>query len=81
VRSPESEQNMTSGLHTQICTDEECSIGSGALYAWDHGALSKLLEANKKLLEDAAWPCEAEEFVGRVIREHISKVDFPNSTR
>jgi len=65
------------GLQTQICREEECSIVSGALYAWDRGALTTLLEANRKVLEEAGWPSEADEFVDRVMRQHISKTDFP----
>ena len=65
------------GLQTHICTENECSIASGALYAWDRAALTTILEVNRKVLEDAGWPSEADEFVGRIMRQHISKSDFP----
>jgi hypothetical protein len=65
------------GFHTRICEEGECSIESGALYAWDRNALTTLLDGNKNVLEDAGWPSNADEFVQRVIRQHISKSDFP----
>jgi len=59
------------GLGTRLCAAEECRIASGALYVWDRDALGKLLNANRNVLDDAGWPCEADEFVQRVIGEHI----------
>jgi hypothetical protein len=66
------------GLKTRICSGHECSIESGALYVWDYDALRNLMDANRTVLEDAGWPFDADQFVERVIREHISRNDFPN---
>ena len=38
---------------------------------------ARYFDANRNVLEDSAWPLEADEFVGRIISEHISKIEFP----
>lgn len=35
----------------------------GALYVYDKSSLQKMLDENKKILEDAKWPLEADQFV------------------
>jgi hypothetical protein len=66
------------GLRTRLCAAGDCSIESGALYVWDYEALGKLLDGNRKVLDDAGWPSEPDAFVQQVIREHVSKSHFPN---
>jgi len=42
-----------------------------------YNALGTLLEANRNVVEDAEWPFIADEFVERIIREHVSKSESP----
>ena len=42
---------------------EETGVDSGALYAYSHEALSRILQSNRQILEQNGWPVEPDEFV------------------
>jgi hypothetical protein len=51
------------GLTVTFVDENECQVVSGALYAWDQKALTRLLCKNKETLIKERWPTEAETFV------------------
>lgn len=57
------EELIQNGLKVIILDHNECSISSGALFAYSEAALQKLLTDNKEVLLSADWPTEAELFI------------------
>ncbi len=47
----------------QLEHPEETNIVGGALYAYSHEALSRVLQTNRQILENNDWPVEPDEFV------------------
>lgn len=60
------EQLEAKGLKTLMLTDEECSMRSGALYAWHEEGLSAFLAKHASALEQCNWPTEPEAFIRRL---------------
>jgi hypothetical protein len=54
------------GAYAIVLGEDECAIGSGAVYAFDRVALNALLEAQGPVLQARQWPLEAEAFVRQV---------------
>ncbi len=53
-------------LNTALYTEAECTVTSGALYAWHEPSLKYLLDQNATTLAEAGWPQEPWEFVNCV---------------
>ena len=54
------------GLETREWDQSFCHVGSGALYAYDRRSLQILLDRNLKVLNEAGWPNQADDFVVQV---------------
>lgn len=57
------EELETKGLVVIEFAREEIGVGSGALYAYDRGALGRVLESGRPILEKNGWPTDPDEFV------------------
>lgn len=53
---------QSKGLMLLELTEAECGVASGALFAYNYEALSKLLHENRKLLQGEGWPDTPEAF-------------------
>jgi len=60
------------GIETKYFNEEKCNIRSGALFAFDRIALSKILLENKEIVLRASWPFEVDEFINYLI-SHIAQ--------
>ena len=61
------------GLEVKKWDRSFCSVGSGALYAYDKNSLQNLLDHNFSILDDADWPRKADEFVVKVATTYANK--------
>lgn len=57
----------------EIIDAEECCITSGALYAYDRGALERILQENQGVLISEGWPTEPRQFILRIARDWIDE--------
>lgn len=56
-----------SGIETKYFDEEICSIRSGALFAFNANALSRILHENQEFLTQASWPTDAHGFIDYLV--------------
>ncbi|SRR3989344_2087035 len=54
------------GLETREWAQSFCNVGSGALYVYDRASLQNLLNQKSKVLVEANWPTQVDDFVVKV---------------
>jgi hypothetical protein len=59
------------GLNTIVVSEEESTVLSGALYAYDKEALAKLLAENAETIKAHGWTIDPHDFVVRIAKEDV----------